>query len=79
MPLCKNINSFSYTWELSSDRANATRRALLEFGLKPDRLLYVAGRADTEPLKTSPPSSDQNRRISIVLHRSDPISSSKKS
>lgn len=67
-------NGAKYTnWELSSDRANATRRVLLEFGLKPDRLLYVAGRAETEPLKTSPPSSDQNRRISIVLHRSDPV------
>ena len=69
-------NGAKYTnWELSSDRANATRRALLDFGLKPDRLLYVAGRAETEPLKISPPSSDQNRRISIVLHRSDPTSS----
>ena len=59
-------------WELSSDRANATRRVLLEDGLKTERLLYVAGRADTEPLKISPPSSDQNRRISIVLHRTEP-------
>ncbi len=59
-------------WEFSSDRANATRRVLLEDGLKTERLLYMAGRADTEPLKISPPSSDQNRRISIVLHRTEP-------
>ena len=59
-------------WELSSDRANATRRALLDLGLESERLLYVAGRADTEPLNKLAPESDQNRRISIVIHRSAP-------
>ena len=58
-------------WELSSDRANATRRALLDFGLKPDRLIYVSGKAETEPLNASNALSDQNRRISIVLHRTE--------
>jgi len=37
-------------WELSSDRANATRRLLEESALSPDRIFQVAGKAGSEPL-----------------------------
>jgi chemotaxis protein MotB len=58
-------------WELSSDRANASRRALVESGLPDQRIARVAGRAALEPLIADDPSSSRNRRISIVLlHRS---------
>lgn len=56
-------------WELSTDRANACRRALIDFELPKDRILYVVGKAAKEPLITENPADDQNRRISIVLHR----------
>ncbi len=56
-------------WELSSDRANASRRALIERGVAPDRIAYVAGRAEKEPLIESDPGLPANRRISIVLLR----------
>lgn len=56
-------------WELSTDRANATRRALLEQGLASNRLTAVVGKADNEPLIVEKPDSDQNRRISITLLR----------
>ncbi|WP_373085076.1 flagellar motor protein MotB [Sneathiella sp.] len=60
-------------WELSSDRANASRRALIEAGLKRKRIQKVAGRADTDPLISDDPSNPGNRRISIVLLRENPV------
>lgn len=56
-------------WELSADRANASRRYLEKFGLDPARMIYVTGKADTEPFVKNDPKADQNRRISIILHR----------
>jgi chemotaxis protein MotB len=56
-------------WELSSDRAQATRRVLDEAGLSADRIASVAGRAAQDPLLPEDPTSARNRRISIVLLR----------
>ncbi|MCG8690304.1 MAG: flagellar motor protein MotB [Minwuiales bacterium] len=56
-------------WELSSDRANASRRALLQAGLAPARIAMVTGKAETEPLFPDDPQAASNRRISIVLLR----------
>jgi chemotaxis protein MotB len=56
-------------WELSADRANATRREFLNDGVPPDRLSRVIGMADQDPLDTSNAADPQNRRISIVLLR----------
>jgi chemotaxis protein MotB len=54
-------------WRLSSDRANATRLALVEAGLDPARIAEVVGRADSEPLFPADPNDPRNRRISLVL------------
>jgi chemotaxis protein MotB len=60
----------TYTnWELSADRANASRRELLAQGLSPDRIARVSGRADRELLDVNDPRSPRNRRISILLLR----------
>jgi chemotaxis protein MotB len=59
-------------WELSSDRANAARRAMIEAGLPGARIARVIGRADTEPLIADNPADPRNRRISIVLLRDIP-------
>ena len=56
-------------WELSADRANASRREFLADGLPPDRIERVVGVADTEPLDKTDPAAPHNRRISIVLLR----------
>lgn len=62
----------TYTnWELSADRANATRRALLADGIAESRLTDVVGKADTEHLFKEDPLDARNRRISIVLIRDD--------
>jgi chemotaxis protein MotB len=56
-------------WDLSADRANASRRALLEAGLQGARIAEVVGRADTDHIFPDEPNSPRNRRISIVLLR----------
>jgi chemotaxis protein MotB len=54
-------------WDLSTDRANSSRRALLAAGVADTRFSTVVGRADREPLVPESPNSPRNRRISIVL------------
>ncbi len=56
-------------WELSTDRANASRRALMDAGLPGSRIVRVVGMADTEPLIPEDPTSPQNRRISVLILR----------
>jgi chemotaxis protein MotB len=56
-------------WELSTDRANASRRELVADGLAAERIAKVVGMADREPLLAAEPLSPKNRRISIVLLR----------
>lgn len=56
-------------WELSADRALASRRVLLYAGINPDRIARVVGRAETDPLVKDQPADPRNRRISIVLLR----------
>jgi len=64
------VNDVNYgNWELSTDRANASRRALLEAGLASDRFARVVGKADQEPLLPDDPTNPRNRRISIVILR----------
>ena len=58
-------------WELSADRALATRRILEDFGVAEQRVAKVTGQAANEPLLEDDPTASQNRRISIVLLRSD--------
>jgi chemotaxis protein MotB len=60
-------------WDLSTDRANASRRALAAAGIDPDRIATVVGLADTEPMLPDAPTDPRNRRISIVLLREAPV------
>jgi chemotaxis protein MotB len=59
-------------WELSTDRANSSRRGLLVAGVPGTRITRVVGKADQEPLFADNPSDPRNRRISIVLLREQP-------
>jgi chemotaxis protein MotB len=64
-------------WELSSDRANASRRALVAAGLPVERIEKVVGVADRDPLVADQPTSPRNRRISMVLlHQPKPAAKS---
>ena len=59
-------------WDLSSDRANTTRRILEEHGVPHDRFYAVAGKADTEPLFPDDTFLAANRRVSILIMAEDP-------
>lgn len=58
-------------WELSSERANAARRMLINGGMNPDKVLRVIGVADNEPLNKDNIFSPLNRRINIVILKKD--------
>lgn len=56
-------------WNLSADRALATRTVMVANGLPAKRIETVVGRADREHLLPDEPFSPRNRRISVVLLR----------
>ena len=58
-------------WELSSDRANASRRELGAGGLPEDRVLLVQGLASSMLFNQADPLNPVNRRISILVMNRD--------
>jgi chemotaxis protein MotB len=58
-------------WELSADRANASRRELLAGGLPEDRVLRVQGLAASSPFDRNDPFAPVNRRISVIVMNRD--------
>ncbi|WP_249732111.1 flagellar motor protein MotB [Roseococcus sp. SDR] len=56
-------------WDLSAERANATRRMLSEAGVAETRIRGVTGMADREPLLPEQPQAAGNRRVAITLLR----------
>jgi len=58
-------------WDLSAERANATRRLLTEAGVAEARIRGVAGMADREPLLPAQPQAAGNRRVAITLLRQE--------
>lgn len=60
-------------WELSTDRANSTRRLLIENGVPLGRIARVSGYAETEPLTPEDTLAPENRRINVLLRFPDPL------
>ena len=58
-------------WELSADRANASRRELAAGGLADERVLRVQGLASSQPIDVADPRASSNRRISIIVMNRD--------
>ncbi len=54
-------------WELSADRANASRRELIFGGLDGVKILRVQGLSSSVPFEKQDPLSPINRRISIIV------------
>jgi chemotaxis protein MotB len=54
-------------WELSADRANASRRELIAGGIDPQKIVRVVGLADSALLDRDNPMNPLNRRISIIV------------
>ncbi|WP_246872987.1 flagellar motor protein MotB, partial [Pantoea ananatis] len=58
-------------WELSADRANASRRELVIGGLDGGKILRIVGMADTMKLKNRGGDDAVNRRISLLVLNHD--------
>ncbi len=56
-------------WNLSSDRAHATRRALVDAGVNPAQIVGVLGKGDSDHAVPGNPNDPRNRRIGILLLR----------
>jgi chemotaxis protein MotB len=54
-------------WELSTDRANASRRLMQQHGLRADQVSQVRGFADQEPRDGKDPADPSNRRITLIV------------
>jgi chemotaxis protein MotB len=54
-------------WELTTDRANAARRALVFYAVPPTQIERVTGYADTRPLPNLPTNSESNQRLTLSL------------
>ncbi len=63
-------------WELSADRANASRRELVAGGMREDKVIRVVGLSSAVPFDKGDPLSPVNRRISVIVmkkHAEDAI------
>lgn len=65
-PFAGGERGFS-NWELSANRANASRREMIAGGLEPTRVIRVVGLSDMIPLNAKDPLDPINRRISIIV------------
>jgi chemotaxis protein MotB len=59
--------SYYGPWELSSDRANAARRAIVRYAVDAQAIERVTGYGDTRPLALTTPDSESNQRVTLSL------------
>lgn len=67
----KPVRSDYGAWELTSERANTSRRSLLEHGVKNSQIRKVSGFADTQPMPRFDPEDEINRRVSLMMKVAD--------
>jgi chemotaxis protein MotB len=65
-PYSSGEKSYS-NWELSSDRANASRRELIAGGMNEEKLMRVVGLSSAALLDKENPFNPTNRRISLII------------
>jgi chemotaxis protein MotB len=58
-------------WELSADRANASRRELIAGGMSEGKIYRVVGLAASAPFNAQDPMDPANRRITIIVMNKD--------
>jgi chemotaxis protein MotB len=63
------LNPKYSSWELSADRANAARRALVSTQMEPERVVRVIGAADKDLLVKNEPANPRNRRVTLLVMR----------
>jgi len=60
-------------WELSTERANAARRKISDGGVGERQICKVSGFADTMPMPDTEPTSEVNRRVTVLVKIKDSI------
>lgn len=64
----KPVNRKDYSnWELSGDRASATRRTLVDYGMDDRKVVRIVGMGDTDKIEKLKPDDPGNRRIEIIV------------
>jgi len=58
-------------WDLSTARAQATRRLLMKHDVRSNQIRRVCGYGDTMPLEGLPADDPRNRRVSLVLRANE--------
>ena len=64
-----------HKWELSTERANAARRKIIDGGVAATQICKVSGFADTVPMPDTPPTDESNRRVTVQIKVKDSINS----
>lgn len=64
----ENLNK----WDLSTERANAARRMLIQSGVESAQVFKVSGFADTQPMPGVAPTVESNRRVTVLLKVENP-------
>ena len=59
--------SYYGPWELSADRANSARRAIVRYAVDAKFIERVSGYGDTRPLDQKSPDSESNQRVTMSL------------
>lgn len=60
-------------WELSTERANAARRKIIEGGVTSAQICKISGFADTVPMPDTAPTDEANRRVTVLIKIKDTI------
>ncbi len=60
-------------WDLSTERANAARRILVENGVGNQQISKIAGFADTVPMPGYSPTDEINRRVTVLLRLKESV------
>ena len=66
LPFSSNTGEYT-NWELSTDRANAARRALIEGGMDYEQFFQIIGMGSTSPFDADNPQNPANRRIVLLV------------
>ena len=60
-------------WDLSTDRANAARRILVDNGVLDEQISKISGFADTVPMPGYLPTDEINRRVTVLLRLKESV------
>jgi chemotaxis protein MotB len=60
-------------WDLSTDRANAARRVLVNNGVLDEQISKISGFADTVPMAGYLPTDEINRRVTVLLRLKESV------